>query len=98
MPAQGTNQPVFAPSVVLVRFKQTQGGVTAAAAQANRPLPGLSLQQLVGEHMATPVDGVNAAAGPSKPLPADAVMLMRITDGMSVEAKVAQLRANPGGC
>ena len=101
----GQRQPKFFPGVVLVQFKQTPLGIKTSAAQADRPLPGLSLQQLVGEHMATPIGGGGAssggattsAAGPSLALPSDAVMLFKITDGKSVEAKVAELQANPGG-
>ena len=90
------------PNQVLVRFKQTPGAAAAAAAQADRPLPGLQLQRLVGKHQATQVPapakpgGAAAAAAANHTLPADAVMLFSITDGTTVPAKLAQLRANQG--
>ena len=100
---QGRSQ--AAPGRVLVRFKQTPAGARLSAAQAQRPLPGLQLRRLVGKRHTTRVPGrpasgsVAAAASStgSTSLPPDAVMLFSITDGSSVEEKVAQLRANPGG-
>ena len=71
--------------------------------QAEAPLPGLQLQLLVGDHHAmivpTPAAGRAsvASAGSSHRLPSDAIMLFTITDGSSVQAKVAELQAHPGG-
>lgn len=98
-------RPQAAPGRVLVRFKQTPAGARLSAAQAQRPLPGLLLRRLVGKRHTTRVPGrpaagsVAAAASStgSTSLPPDAVMLFSITDGSSVEEKVAQLRENPGG-
>lgn len=92
----------FAPDRVLVQFKSSPVAAAAAATQAAQPLPGLQLVRLVGEHHRTPVPppaapGVAAAAAASgRRVPPNAHMLFQITDGMSVQAKVAQLRANPG--
>ena len=108
--------PQAAPARVLVRFKQTPAGTRLSAAQAQRPLPGLQLERLVGKHhtfqvppaggggsSSTSGGGVTTSAttttssGSSTSLPSDALMLFSVIDGSSVEDKVAQLRANPGG-
>ena len=96
-------QPEFAPDRVLVRFKATPTAKAAAAVQADRPLPGLQLQRLVGEYHRVkvppplqPGTAAAAAATGTRTVPSDALMLFDITDGASVPAKVAQLRANPG--
>ena len=104
--------PQAAPGRVLVRFKQTPAGARLGAALAQRPLPGLQLERLVGKHhtlqVPPPGSGTTSGgatistagtttSGSSPSLPSDALMLFSVTDGSSVEAKVAQLRANPGG-
>ena len=104
--------PQAAPGRVLVRFKQTPAGARLGAALARRPLPGLQLERLVGKHhtLQVPPPGSGSTSGgatistagtttsgSSPSLPSDALMLFSVTDGSSVEAKVAQLRANPGG-
>ncbi|EFN54517.1 hypothetical protein CHLNCDRAFT_135242 [Chlorella variabilis] len=69
-------------------------------AQARSPLAGLRLHRLVGKRQGVPGRGsgalVAAAAAAnsgtaSASVPADSVMLFNITDGSSVEEKVAQL-------
>ena len=104
-------RPQAAPNRVLVRFKQTPAAARVSMAQAERPLPGLQLRRLVGKQHTTRVPGAAGGAAAhstsstsstssstsSTSLPPDAVMLFSITDGTSVEEKVAQLRANPGG-
>ena len=102
-------QPKVAPNRVMVRFKQTPAAARISAVQAQRPLPGLQLERLVGKHhtlQVPPAGGgggsasgggaTTSSAGSSTLLPPDAVMLFSITDGSSVQTKVAQLRANPG--
>lgn len=95
--------------VVMVRFKQTASGKAKAAAQAASPLPGLQLKRLVGKHHTVRVPpagkagkggaaGAAAAGGGGTGLPTDSLMLFSITDGSSVESKVAELRGNPGPC
>ena len=89
---------------MLVRFKATPAAATVASVQAEAPLPGLQLQRLVGDHHAVsvPVPAAGrasvASAGSSHRLPSDAIMLFSITDGTSVQAKVAELLAHPGAC
>jgi hypothetical protein len=102
-------RPQAAPNRVLVRFKQTPAAARVSMAQAERPLPGLQLRRLVGKRHTTRVPGAagggaaaartssSSSSSSSTSLPPDAVMLFSITDGSSVEEKVAQLRANPGG-
>lgn len=103
-PAAATGRkraPKYAPKSVLVRFRSAPAAAALAAAQARAPVvPGLHLDSLVGEHHQRVVPSgpaAAAAATAAAPLPAGAVMRFRITDGSSVEAKVKQLRANPGG-
>lgn len=76
--------------------------------------PGLQLERLVGRHHTVRVPPPPAAkrlgaaaagatsgstGGTSSELPQDAVRLFGITDGSSVDAKLAELRAHPGaGC
>ena len=85
----------------------------AAAGDVSLP-PGLQLERLVGRHHTVRVPPPPAAkrlgaaaagatsgstGGTSSELPQDAVRLFRITDGSSVDAKLAELRAHPGaGC
>ena len=90
--------PKYAPNTVLVRFKATPAAAAVAAGQARAPVvPGLQLVALPGEHQAVKVPSGPTAAAAAPAVPPTAIMKFRITDGASVEAKVAQLRANPGG-
>ncbi len=59
-------------------------------------MPGLQLVSLNGEYQHVRVPSGPAAAAAAAPLPPNAVMKFQITDGTSVEAKVKQLKANPG--
>lgn len=92
--------PNYAPNFVLVRFKSTPTAAGVAAVQAKAPVvPGLQLVSLTGEHQDIWVPSGSApaaAAAAAAPLPANAIMKFRITDGSKVEAKVKQLQANPG--
>lgn len=81
------------------------GAAKVSVAQAHAALgAGLSLLRLVGRDaglaVAAPPSGgagtAAAAAAGAALLPADALMVLQITDGSSVEAKVLQLKRNPG--
>ena len=99
-----TRRKEVADGQVLVRFKTGTAAASVASAQAEAPLPGLQLQRLVGDHhaMSVPTPGAGrasvASAGGGHRLPSDAIMLFTITDGSSVQAKVAELQAHPGVC
>lgn len=93
------------PGRVLVQFRQTPAAARIAMAQARSPLAGLRLHRLVGKRQGVPGRGsgalVAAAAAAnsgtaSASVPADSVMLFNITDGSSVEEKVAQLLNHAG--
>lgn len=92
--------PKYAPNFVLVQLKPGAAAAAAAAGAAKSPLlPGLQLTSFVGEHhgIKVPASGGPAvAAAAVAKAPANAVMRFRITDGSKVEAKVKQLKANPG--
>ncbi|KAL4431338.1 hypothetical protein ABPG75_006594 [Micractinium tetrahymenae] len=89
----------FAAGQVLVRFSQSAAARRRLlAAQPPAALAGLSLQQYVGRHHAKkpPLPagaGAAAVAAAVAASPADAVLLFAITDGTSVQHKVAQLSA-----
>ncbi|PSC71786.1 peptidase S8 [Micractinium conductrix] len=91
-------EPRYAKNRVLVTFKQTPTAAGVAAAQARSPLPGVRLARLVGKHHKLRVPRAGAAAGASaatlSSVPADATMLMEITDGKSVSDKIRQLKAH----
>ncbi|KAL4438457.1 hypothetical protein ABPG77_000105 [Micractinium sp. CCAP 211/92] len=97
----GSNSYTFARSQVLVRFSQTAvKRRRLLAAQAPTALAGLSLQQYVGRHHRTKVPsvagaGTAAVAAAIAASPADAILLFDITDGSTVQQKLAQLRALP---
>ncbi|PSC74673.1 alkaline phosphatase isoform A [Micractinium conductrix] len=65
--------------------------------QGAEPLPGVAVERYVGKYLERPVapsaGGASAAAAAAAP--EGAVLQLRITDGSSVAAKVAQLRAHP---
>ena len=92
--------PKYAPNFVLVQLKPAAAAAAATAGAAKGPvLPGLQLTSFVGEHQGIKVPasgGPAVAAAAVAKAPANAVMKFRITDGSSVEAKVKQLKANPG--
>lgn len=92
--------PKYAPRTVLVQLKPASAAAAASASAAKGPvLPGLQLVSLTGEHQGTKMPaggGPAVAAAAAAKAPANAVMKFRITDGSSVEAKVKQLKANPG--
>ncbi|PSC74435.1 Extracellular basic protease [Micractinium conductrix] len=60
---------------------------------------GVAVQGYVGEHQGTPLPaataGVSATAAAAAAAPDGAILQLRITDGSSVAAKVAQLLAHP---
>ena len=91
--------PKYAPNFVLVQLKPAAAAAAATGAAKAPALPGLQLSSFVGEHhtIKVPASGGPAvAAAAAAKAPANAVMKFRITDGSSVEAKVKQLKANPG--
>ena len=99
--------PRYVPGTVLVRLKPAPAAAAAAAgSQPNAPLAGLQLVGVQGDHHSMPAGGGTAGGGASSKapataaaaprLPTGAVLRFRITDATSVEAKVAQLRANAG--
>lgn len=98
----------YAPNTVLVRFKKSASAAAVASASAVQPPPGLQLISLHGDHLAATASiprgsssgrtagaAVAAAAAAPAAIPSSAVMQFSITDGSSVEAKVAELRRNP---
>lgn len=93
--------PQFAPGQVLVQFHFTNDSLAVARRQATQPVfDGLQFGSVVARHPTPPPEGnPGAEATPRAATPEehpDAIMLFRITDGSSVAAKVAALRAHPG--
>lgn len=92
----------FADSQVLVRFSQSASKRRRLlAAQPAAALAGLSFQQYVGRHHrkrppAPAGGGAGAVSAAVAASPGDAVFLFAITDGSTVQQKVAQLNALPG--
>lgn len=97
------NSRTFANSQVLVRFSQSASKRRRLlAAQPAAALAGLSFQQYVGRHHrkrppAPAGGGAGAVSAAVAASPGDAVFLFAITDGSTVQQKVAQLNALPGG-
>lgn len=90
----------YAPNAVLVRLKE--GAAARRLLMEGDALAGLQLQRYVGDYQTTPVPpaaagaSLAAAAAAVQSAPPGAVLRLRITDGSSVEAKLAQLRQSPG--
>lgn len=100
----GGDSYTFAHGQVLVRFSQSaEKRRRLLATQPPAALAGLSLVQYVGRHhqKVPPLPGAGAAAVAAAVAasPPDATILFAITDGSTVQQKVAQLNALPGeGC
>ena len=85
-------------------FKDTRAAAAVASAQAIKSVvPGLQLVSLQGEYHTVTVGAPaasglasTAAAPKAQALPADAIFRFKITDDSQVQAKIAELKANPG--